>query len=175
MSVEVKGREIPTYGVVRFIGKTLFNGDGYWVGVHLTLPLGKNNGSINGVRYFLCEENCGLFVRPQTVFPLNFAEFNSAPRKPAAIMDNDQPKNGNHIPQSVSKSAKPSVRSTICNLTKLKISLTMDLLHQQLECIERLENNSSRSPAEDEKFLKVLTQQEKDLWDKYSEQLSKLK
>lgn len=53
------------HGVVRFIGKTEFAA-GEWVGIELQSPVGKNDGSINGTRYFLCEKpgNYGVFVRP---------------------------------------------------------------------------------------------------------------
>ena len=53
-------------GSVRYLGAAQFQG-GWWVGVRLDAPLGRNNGSVNGVRYFVCEEGHGLFVRPSSV------------------------------------------------------------------------------------------------------------
>ncbi|KAH9252019.1 hypothetical protein BASA81_010001 [Batrachochytrium salamandrivorans] len=50
-------------GVVRYVGSTLF-ADGVWIGLELNTPEGKNNGSINGRKYFACKTNYGLFVRP---------------------------------------------------------------------------------------------------------------
>lgn len=192
MTVEVRGRDVPTRGIVRFIGRTLFNADGYWVGIHLTEPTGKNDGSVQGVKYFLCEENHGLFVRPQTVYPLNFAEFSgstaSPSRKPSLSIKTSVDSHGNGsigngtvstgttTSTTGTKSSTSSPRSALSNLTKLKISLTMDLLQQQLECIERIERSSlSSHQSDDEKLLKSLVQQEKELWEKYSEKLSKLK
>ncbi|OQR96844.1 hypothetical protein ACHHYP_13216 [Achlya hypogyna] len=49
-------------GVVRFIGATQFAA-GLWVGVELRLPVGKNNGSVNGTAYFKCAAQHGLFIR----------------------------------------------------------------------------------------------------------------
>ena len=50
--------------VVRFMGKTSF-ADGEWVGVELARRgSGRNDGSVQGVRYFDCAVNTGLFVRP---------------------------------------------------------------------------------------------------------------
>jgi dynactin complex subunit len=49
-------------GVVRFIGETRF-ADGVWVGVELNTPSGKNNGVVDGVKYFECQDNHGIFIR----------------------------------------------------------------------------------------------------------------
>ena len=54
---------------VRYIGGTSFKG-GEWVGLQLDRPLGKNDGSVEGVRYFTCPAGYGLFVRPSRVEPL---------------------------------------------------------------------------------------------------------
>ena len=51
-------------GFVRFVGTTSFR-DGIWVGVELVRPKGKNNGSVQGVKYFECAPEHGLFARPQ--------------------------------------------------------------------------------------------------------------
>ncbi|KAL3439338.1 dynein associated protein-domain-containing protein [Aspergillus tetrazonus] len=51
---------------VRFIGATSF-ADGEWIGVELTDDTGKNDGSVQGERYFDCEPGFGMFVRPTAV------------------------------------------------------------------------------------------------------------
>ncbi|KAI5885462.1 uncharacterized protein SCHCODRAFT_02520680 [Schizophyllum commune H4-8] len=59
--------EIPVgRGVVRFTGATSFS-PGKWVGVQLYDAKGKNDGSVQGVQYFTCPMNYGVFVRPSQV------------------------------------------------------------------------------------------------------------
>jgi len=49
-------------GVIVFIGETHFS-TGEWAGVILDGPVGKNDGSVAGRRYFSCEMNRGIFAR----------------------------------------------------------------------------------------------------------------
>ncbi|XP_056259052.1 CAP-Gly domain-containing linker protein 1 isoform X1 [Seriola aureovittata] len=50
-------------GYVQFIGGTQF-APGQWAGIVLDEPIGKNDGSVAGVRYFQCEDGKGIFTRP---------------------------------------------------------------------------------------------------------------
>lgn len=49
-------------GTVRFVGSTQF-AEGEWIGVELLEPEGRNDGSVQGVRYFECKDNFGLFCK----------------------------------------------------------------------------------------------------------------
>nr|XP_023411790.1 CAP-Gly domain-containing linker protein 2 isoform X6 [Loxodonta africana] len=50
-------------GVVQYLGETQF-APGQWAGVVLDDPVGKNDGSVGGVRYFECPALQGIFTRP---------------------------------------------------------------------------------------------------------------
>ena len=49
------------YGVLRYYGEPEF-APGYWCGVELDQPEGKNNGSLQGIRYFSCDDGFGVFI-----------------------------------------------------------------------------------------------------------------
>ena len=55
-------------GVVKYIGRTQF-APGVWCGIELDYPLGKNDGSVFGVRYFDLEKRgmYGLFAKLENV------------------------------------------------------------------------------------------------------------
>lgn len=58
-------------GTVAFVGATLF-ATGKWVGVILDEARGKNDGTVQGRKYFVCEENHGIFVRQSQVRGIPF-------------------------------------------------------------------------------------------------------
>jgi len=59
--VIIKSSQGSKVGTVRYIGYTEF-APGEWVGVELDDPRGKNDGSVEGKRYFQCRPNFGLFA-----------------------------------------------------------------------------------------------------------------
>ncbi|NXE16623.1 CLIP4 protein, partial [Lophotis ruficrista] len=53
-------------GTVRFCGTTKF-APGFWCGIELDKPHGKNDGSVGGVQYFSCLPRHGIFAPPSRV------------------------------------------------------------------------------------------------------------
>lgn len=54
-------------GIIRYIGQLETdrkeNNKEEWIGIELYEPKGKHNGTLNGKKYFECEEKHGLFVK----------------------------------------------------------------------------------------------------------------
>ena len=57
-------------GVIAYIGGTRF-AKGDWVGVVLDEAIGKNDGSVAGVRYFECEPLHGVFSKVEKITKIN--------------------------------------------------------------------------------------------------------
>ncbi len=56
-------------GTIRFLGEAALAscdevGSSMWVGVELSAPVGRNDGSVRGVRYFDCAPHHGVMIRP---------------------------------------------------------------------------------------------------------------
>ncbi|XP_064585021.1 CAP-Gly domain-containing linker protein 2 isoform X2 [Zonotrichia leucophrys gambelii] len=65
-------------GVIQYLGETQF-APGQWAGVVLDDPVGKNDGSVGGVRYFECQPLQGIFTRPSKLTRQPVAEGSDAP------------------------------------------------------------------------------------------------
>ncbi|XP_033104571.1 uncharacterized protein LOC117107119 [Anneissia japonica] len=57
-------------GTLKYKGTTHFAA-GTWVGIHLQEPIGKHDGNVDGVQYFECEENHGVFILASKVYFVN--------------------------------------------------------------------------------------------------------
>ncbi|XP_062239809.1 dynactin subunit 1-like isoform X6 [Platichthys flesus] len=82
-TVEVTGKG--QRGTVAYIGATLF-ASGKWVGVVLDKPNGKNDGTVQGKRYFICEENHGIFVRQSQIQVVEDGSGATSPDTPEFVL-----------------------------------------------------------------------------------------
>eukprot|EP00271_Cylindrocystis_brebissonii_P002278 TRINITY_DN12778_c0_g1_i1.p1 TRINITY_DN12778_c0_g1~~TRINITY_DN12778_c0_g1_i1.p1 ORF type:complete len:275 (+),score=40.98 TRINITY_DN12778_c0_g1_i1:213-1037(+) len=61
-------------GQVAYVGAVGGLPAGVWVGVHYDEPVGKNDGKVNGKRYFDCPPSHGSFIRPDKLKVGDFPE-----------------------------------------------------------------------------------------------------
>ena len=47
--------------------KIVFALNSVWLGIELDQPVGKNDGSVSGIRYFDCKPSHGVFAPPSKV------------------------------------------------------------------------------------------------------------
>lgn len=65
-------RDFERIGTVKFVGSADF-APGVWIGVHYDEPVGKNDGSVEGKRYFECPSKYGGLVKPERCQAGNWA------------------------------------------------------------------------------------------------------
>nr|XP_025123504.1 CAP-Gly domain-containing linker protein 1 isoform X13 [Bubalus bubalis] len=119
-------------GFIQFLGETQF-APGQWAGIVLDEPIGKNDGSVAGVRYFQCEPLKGIFTRPSKLTRKVQAEDEAdGPQTPHASraisslstsgisMASSSPATPSNTPHKSSQptAKEPSATSQISNLTK---------------------------------------------------------
>ncbi|KAM5193866.1 dynactin subunit 1 [Mantella aurantiaca] len=125
MSVEATGKPLKVgtrvevigkghRGTVAFVGATLF-ATGKWVGVILDEAKGKNDGTVQGRKYFTCEENHGIFVRQSQIQVVEDGADTTSPEtpEPAATKvlkreSTDPPKTSKLITTRRTKPTRPS-------------------------------------------------------------------
>jgi dynactin complex subunit len=64
--VVISGKEALGVGTLRFYGPTKFR-DGIWAGVEYATAIGKNDGAVEGTRYFSCPQDHGVFVPAKSI------------------------------------------------------------------------------------------------------------
>ncbi|XP_043534583.1 dynactin subunit 1-like isoform X2 [Chiloscyllium plagiosum] len=78
-------------GTVAYVGATMF-ASGKWVGVILDDAKGKNDGTVQGKRYFTCEENHGIFVRQSQIQVVEDSADTTSPETPQEPSSSKVPK-----------------------------------------------------------------------------------
>jgi len=111
------------YGVLKYLGK-IHVAEGIWCGIQLDEPLGKNDGSVSGKRYFTCQQRYGLFS------PLTRVE-----------------KVTDEMSQSQIIARKASISSSTNNNPQLHRSTSQESLHSNLSEFSASSNSISRIPT----------------------------
>ncbi|XP_073330707.1 dynactin subunit 1-like isoform X4 [Pagrus major] len=107
-------------GTVAYIGATLF-ASGKWVGVILNEAKGKNDGTVQGKRYFTCEENHGIFVRQSQLQVVDDGSSATSPDTPESgpaktLRHKDipeTPKTTKQTPATIKKASRESLSSSL--------------------------------------------------------------
>ncbi|KAJ2660414.1 hypothetical protein IWW48_002999 [Coemansia sp. RSA 1200] len=116
-AVEVQGNR----GIVRFSGTTEF-APGGWLGIELEQPSGKNDGSVQGVRYFECQPNHGVFVRSSQakILTSSGGTASDAPGTPMEVQSGGRSRStihGSEIQQGAGESRLRSLNTGIASPT----------------------------------------------------------
>ncbi|XP_069555475.1 CAP-Gly domain-containing linker protein 1 isoform X4 [Brachyistius frenatus] len=100
-------------GYIQFLGETQF-APGQWAGIVLDEPIGKNDGSVAGVRYFQCEALRGIFTRPSKLSGTE-GEANGTQTAPPSRAASPTPSVGSvasHTPATSTAAAKKASSTT---------------------------------------------------------------
>ncbi|TNM93538.1 hypothetical protein fugu_001714 [Takifugu bimaculatus] len=122
-------------GTVAYIGATLF-ASGKWVGVILNEPKGKNDGTVQGKRYFTCEENHGIFVRQSQIQVVDDGSGTTSPDIPesglAKILKQKEipevPKTLKQTPSNIKKASRESLPSALSDVSETVVPPTQAAL-----------------------------------------------
>lgn len=110
------------HAVVKFFGQPHFAA-GDWIGVELEDDSGKNDGSVQGERYFDCPMGKGMFLRPSVVTVLE--------QQPAPV------------PKPAARRPSKPASATVPNAAGRRMSSVMDSATSKRSSI----NASSPTPA----------------------------
>ena len=111
------------FGVLKYLGK-IHVAEGIWCGIQLDEPLGKNDGSVSGKRYFTCQPRYGLFSPVGRVEKVN-----------------------GDMTQSQIAARKASVSSSTTNPRPLHRSTSQESLQSNLSEFSTSSNSISRIPT----------------------------
>ncbi|XP_048509340.1 CAP-Gly domain-containing linker protein 2 isoform X4 [Athalia rosae] len=120
-------------GLIAYIGETQF-APGDWAGIVLDDPIGKNDGSVAGSRYFQCGPKRGVFsrltrlTRQPLTEAMSSSMYSSAQRAPTSPTESTR---GN-----LSKSMSPSLNTSTTSLSSMS--------HRELRLGERVIVSSSQ-------------------------------
>ncbi|XP_029695677.1 dynactin subunit 1-like isoform X7 [Takifugu rubripes] len=115
-------------GTVAYIGATLF-ASGKWVGVILNEPKGKNDGTVQGKRYFTCEENHGIFVRQSQIQVVDDGSGTTSPDIPeSGLAKILKQKEIPEVPKTLKQASRESLPSALSDVSETVVPPTQAAL-----------------------------------------------
>mmetsp|Transcript_70671 Transcript_70671/g.111872 ORF Transcript_70671/g.111872 Transcript_70671/m.111872 type:complete len:225 (+) Transcript_70671:59-733(+) len=185
-------------GTIKFVGVTKFAA-GPWVGVELDAEEGKNDGTVQGERYFQSKSGHGIFARPNSVRPepslTAFAmpgEMPDTPESVQAAPESPGESPGESTPSRMwtrRASIEPDLRQDICVEERVDLisllSGCADEVQTLTEAVDRValllqakpetRPASEKLSAEDEAWLNSFTDQfERKLEEKLTPMLERM-
>ncbi|XP_049572874.1 dynactin subunit 1a isoform X4 [Syngnathus scovelli] len=141
-------------GTVAFIGATLF-ASGKWVGVILNEPKGKNDGTVQGKRYFTCEENHGIFVRQTQIQVVDDGSSATSPDTPESgasriLRQKDIPE----IPKTSKQAPVSAKKASRENLSSGDVSEVGLSPHQGAPLMPHVATSAPATPSKEEESLR---------------------
>ncbi|XP_067884131.1 dynactin subunit 1-like isoform X3 [Heterodontus francisci] len=146
-------------GTVAYVGATMF-ASGKWVGVILDDAKGKNDGTVQGKRYFTCEDSHGIFVRQSQIQIVDDADTTS-PETPQEPSSSKVPK------REITETPKSS------KLEEENLRAQVKDLEEKLETLKMKRNEDRAKLKELEKF-KIQFEQLQEWKQKMQEQQNEL-
>ncbi|XP_029415283.1 dynactin subunit 1 isoform X9 [Nannospalax galili] len=102
-------------GTVAYVGATLF-ATGKWVGVILDEAKGKNDGTVQGRKYFTCDEGHGIFVRQSQIQVFEDGADTTSPETPDSSASKVLKREGADAAAKTSKLEEEGLRAQVRDL-----------------------------------------------------------
>ncbi|KAG3267037.1 dynactin subunit 1 isoform X13 [Ictidomys tridecemlineatus] len=102
-------------GTVAYVGATLF-ATGKWVGVILDEAKGKNDGTVQGRKYFTCDEGHGIFVRQSQIQVFEDGADTTSPETPDSSTSKVLKREGAETAAKTSKLEEEGLRAQVRDL-----------------------------------------------------------
>uniref|UniRef100_A0A2K5TMW4 Dynactin subunit 1 n=1 Tax=Macaca fascicularis TaxID=9541 RepID=A0A2K5TMW4_MACFA len=102
-------------GTVAYVGATLF-ATGKWVGVILDEAKGKNDGTVQGRKYFTCDEGHGIFVRQSQIQVFEDGADTTSPETPDSSASKVLKREGTDTTAKTSKLEEEGLRAQVRDL-----------------------------------------------------------
>ena len=129
--------------IIRYIG-TYHEKPGTWIGIEVDVPKGKNNGTIQGVKYFECKPNHGFFLSTETFLKALKQNAHKSEKKPEQAQTD-----GSKLKPSRSKTDLTVEPGHHRRKISMSSSVMMDL---KLAAMEDDQENSNSTSLESDKM-----------------------